>query len=147
MSKQQFPEPTTGALVFNKKKEILLIKSAKWHGKYVMPGGHIELGEKYQEALKREIKEETGLSISKIDFICFQEFIFDKAFWKKKHFIFLDFSCQTKSSKVTLNSEGQKYVWVSLEKALKMPIEPYTRQAIKAYLKKSPLSVKKNSRA
>jgi nucleoside triphosphatase len=61
MPRQQFPEPTVGALIFNQKEEILLIKSAKWHGKYVMPGGHIELGEKYQEALKREIKRRNRL--------------------------------------------------------------------------------------
>ena len=63
-------------------------------------------------ALKREIKEETGLKIDKIKFICFQEFIFDKIFWKRKHFIFFDFACKTKSTKVKLNEEGQKYIWV-----------------------------------
>jgi nucleoside triphosphatase len=89
---QKYPEPTLGALVFNPEGKILMIKSHKWRGKYVIPGGHIELGERMEDALKREIKEETSLDIHDINFICFQEFIFDPAFYKRKHFIFFRFS-------------------------------------------------------
>lgn len=137
MSKQQFPEPTIGALILNPDNKVFLMKSYKWRNKYVIPGGHIELGETVEKALKREIKEETGLDIYDIEFLCFQEFIFDKAFWKRKHFIFFDFVCRTNSSKVKLDSEGQEYIWLSLEEALKLPIESYTRHAIKEYMKRS----------
>lgn len=112
------------------------MKSHKWRDKYVIPGGHIELGESFEGALKREIKEETGLRIYRIKFINLQEFIFDKAFWKKRHFIFLNYACKTKSPKVKLNSEGQAYVWVTLKKALELPLEPYTRKTIKECMKK-----------
>lgn len=134
--KQQYPEPTVGALIFNPEGKIFLMKSYKWRGKYVIPGGHIELGEKTEEALKREIKEETGLDIDDIEFLCYQDFIFDKAFWKRKHFIFLDFVCKTDSTEVKLDSEGQEFVWVSLEEALKLQVEPYTRRAIEEYMEK-----------
>lgn len=136
VSKQQFPEPTVGAVIFNPENKILLMKSHKWRGKYVIPGGHIELGEKMEDALRREIKEETGLDIFGIKFLFFREFIFDKAFWKKRHFIFLEFACKTKSSKVTLNSEGQEYVWAAVEEALKLPLEPYTRGTINEFIKR-----------
>lgn len=136
MPEQQFPEPGAGALIFNPEGKIFLMRSHKWRGKYVIPGGHIELGEKIEDALKREIKEETGLDIYDIEFLYFKEFIFDKSFWKKKHFIFLNFACKTKSTKVELNSEGQEYVWVSLKEALKLPVEPYTRGVIEEYMKK-----------
>lgn len=128
MPEQQFPEPIVGALIFNPEGKIFLMKSYKWRGKYVIPGGHIELGEKMEDALKREIKEETGLKIYDIEPIFFQEFIFAKAFWKKRHFIFFDFACKTKSTKVKLNSEGQEYVWTTLSDALKLSIGPYTRK-------------------
>lgn len=139
MPKQQFPEPTAGALIFNQEGKLFLMKSHKWRDKYVIPGGHVELGEKIEDALRREIKEETGLDIDDIEFICFQEFIFDDAFWKKKHFLFLDYACKTNSKEVKLNSEGQEYIWVSLEEALKLPIEPFTRRLIEEYMKKKRL--------
>jgi len=138
MVEQNFPEPTVGALIFNLQNKIFLMKSHKWKDKYVLPGGHIELGEKIEDALKREIKEETGLEIFDIVFICFQEFIFEDIFWKKKHFIFLDYACKTKSDKVILNSEGQEFVWVTLKEALKLPIEPYTKRTIQEFIKKFP---------
>ncbi|MCH7758852.1 NUDIX domain-containing protein [Patescibacteria group bacterium] len=135
MTKQQYPEPIAAALIFNPAGEILLIQSHKWKNKYVIPAGHIELGEKIKDALKREVKEETGLTINQIEFICLHQFIFDHAYWKKRHFISFNFAAQTSSRTVKLNSEAQKYIWVSLQKALKLPVAPYTIRTIKKYLK------------
>jgi len=134
-AEQQFPEPIVGALIFNPEGKIFLMKSHKWRGQYVIPGGHIELGETAEEALKREIKEETGLDVDNVKFIMHQEFIFDPMFWKRRHFIFLDFACKSKSTEVRLNSEGQEYVWANPQAALKLSIEPYTRIAMQTYLK------------
>lgn len=133
MAKQQYPEPTVGALILNPRGELFLMRSHKWRDRFVIPGGHIELGETMEEALRREIKEETGLDIYDLRFIAFQEFIYDETFWKKRHFIFFDYACRTDSREVVLNEEGQEYVWVSLEEALALPIEPYTRVLLRRY--------------
>ena len=130
MRPQLYPEPTVGALIFNQQDHVLLLKSDKWRGKYVIPGGHIELGETMEEALKREIKEETGLEVYGIEFASLEEFIFDEAFHEKRHFIFIDFVCRTDSDDVVLNHESQEHVWVSLEEASRLPLEPYTRRLI-----------------
>ena len=135
MAAQRYPEPTVGALILNSQDEILLVRSHKWRDKYVIPGGHIELGERMEDALQREIAEETGLVIKDIEFIGHQEFVYDDAFWKKRHFIFFDYVCRTDSVQVTLNHEAQEYVWVSLERALAHPVEPYTRSTIETYLR------------
>jgi nucleoside triphosphatase len=133
--KQIFPEPTVGALIFNKKNEILLVKSHKWKGMYVVPGGHVELGESMANALKREILEETGLRIYDVKYLMHQEFIYGNDFWKKRHFIFFDFSCKTKNDKIKLNHESEEYVWAPVDKTLKMNVEPYTINAIKEYIR------------
>jgi len=130
MIEKKYPEPTVGALIFNQENKIFLMTSTKWKGKYVIPGGHIELGEKIEQALKREIKEETNLEIFDIKFIGLQEFIFGEEFHEKKHFIFLDYACKTKDNNVILNKEGSEYVWVAIKEALKLPIEPYTINTI-----------------
>jgi len=138
MAEQKFPEPTCGALIFNQEGKIFMMKSHKWKNKYVIPGGHVELGEKIEDALKREIKEETGLEIFNIVSIGFQEFIYSAGFWKKKHFILFDFACKTNSTKVRLNSEGQDFVWVTIQEALNLPVEPYTIKAIKEFMRRFP---------
>ena len=60
MAEQLFPEPTVGGIIFNPENEILLVRSRKSKDLYVIPGGHIELGEAMEDALRREIFEETG---------------------------------------------------------------------------------------
>ena len=136
MEEQQYPEPTVGALIFNKENKVFLMTSPKWKGKYVIPGGHIELGETIEQALKREIKEETNLDIYDIEFVMLQEFVFGEDFHEKRHFIFLDYTCKTNDNKVILDKEGSGYVWVDIDEALNLSIEPYTRNVILEYKNK-----------
>ena len=136
MSEQRYPEPIVGALIFNREDKVFLMTSPKWKGKYVIPGGHIELGETIEQALKREIKEETNLDIFDIRFITIQEFIFGEEFHEKRHFIFLDYTCKTKTTKVVLDKEGSGYIWTTINEALKLPIEPYTKTLILRYKEK-----------
>ena len=136
---QTFPHPTVGALIFNPEGKILLVRSHKFHDKYVVPGGHIEVGEKMTDALIREAKEETGLDVYDLEFIFFQEFIQDESFWKDMHFIFFDFACKTDSTDVVLNDEAQSYVWMTMEEALGLPIDSYTGNAIRELMRKRAL--------
>jgi nucleoside triphosphatase len=130
MADQTFPEPTVGVFIFNPAGELLLLKSHKWPGMYVVPGGHVELGERIEDTVLREVKEETGLDVSDLEFILFQEFIYDPSFWKPRHFIFFDYACRTVSTDVQLNDEAEEYAWVRLEAAMQLPLDAYTRRAI-----------------
>jgi nucleoside triphosphatase len=137
MTDQTFPEPTVGTFIFNKMGELLLLKSHKWPGKYVVPGGHVELGETLEQAAVREAKEETGLDIYDLTFINFQEFIHDPSFWKKRHFIFFDYLCKTDSLEVKLNDEAEEHVWVKLDAALHLELDSYTRASIEKIIEKN----------
>ena len=58
MSEKIYPEPVVGALIFNQEGKIFIMASPKWQGKYSLAGGHIEVGETNEKAVKREAKEE-----------------------------------------------------------------------------------------
>jgi 8-oxo-dGTP pyrophosphatase MutT (NUDIX family) len=63
-------EPTAGGIVYRisgtqkSEVEILLIQDSK--GRWTIPKGHIEDGEKASQTAEREIREETGLQKMKI---------------------------------------------------------------------------------
>ncbi len=132
---QQYPEATVGALVVNEKDDVLIVRSNKWNNKYTVPGGHIELGERAEDAIKREVKEETGLDVEPIKLLLVQQAIYPKDYHKREHYVFMDYLCKTRSSQVKLDDrELQEYVWVEPEEALKLDMEPYTRNFVVKYL-------------
>jgi nucleoside triphosphatase len=90
----------------------------------------VELGESLLEALAREVKEETGLDLIHGEYLCYQEFIYDDNFWKKRHFIFFDFVCRVKNGEVRLNDEAQEYTWVDLDRIEDYPVDKYVKHAL-----------------
>lgn len=134
-SKQKYPEPTVGALITHKSGDILLVKSYKWKDFWTVPGGHIEVGETAESAVKREVKEEVGLDVDPVKLLIVQEAVYPKNFNLNKHFIFLDYLCISKFKKVTLdNREIQEYIWMNPDEALKENLEEYTRKLLNKYL-------------
>ena len=131
----RYPEPAIGALIFNSKGEILLITGKKFSYKYVIPGGHLEIGEQFEDALRREVKEETGLEVFDIVLLGVQNVIYNKYYSKRKHFIYIDFICKTRSTNVRLNEESESFIWIKPVDALHEQLDPYTKKLIQEYLK------------
>ena len=130
MTKQLYPEPTVGGIIFNPEDEILLVRSMKSKDRYVIPGGHIELGETMEDALKREILEETGLAIRDLQLVSVQQFVFRDSFHEKRHFIFIDYICRADTKDVKLNDEHQDFLWLPLDKAFELPLETFTARLL-----------------
>jgi len=134
-STQRYPEATVGALVVEPSGKVLLVRSFKWSNKFCVPGGHIEIGERAEEAVRREVKEEVGLDVDVGERLLVQEAIFPEDFYRKDHYIFMDYLCAAKQTDVKLdNRELQEWTWVSPEEALRMDLEPYTKRFVEKYL-------------
>ena len=132
---QLYPEVTVGALIVNEEGKVLIVQSSKWNNRYTVQGGHIELGERAEEAIKREVREETGLDVEPVRLRLVQQAIYPEDYHKHEHFLFMDYICKAKSSEVKLDGrELQGYVWVRPEDALKLDIEEYTRNFVVKYL-------------
>ena len=136
-TQQQIPISTVGALIFNSKKEALMIRTHKWSNKWGIPGGKIKWGETSEAALRREILEETGLKISGIELVLVQDCIHSKEFYHDAHFVLLNYTCRCagKNPRVKLNDEGQEFRWLSLAEAKKLKLNKPTKILIESVLK------------
>ncbi len=131
------PLATVGALIFNAKKEVLMIRTQKWSGLWGIPGGKIKRGESSLAALRREIKEETALKITDIKFVIVQDCISSKEFYRDAHFVLLNYTCQcaAKNPRVVLNEEAREFQWLKLAAAKKLKLNKPTKILLDAVLK------------
>ena len=62
------------------------------------------------DALRREIKEETNLDVTDIEFVLVQDCIHSKEFYRDAHFVLLNYTCRCAGQKprVKLNDEGTR---------------------------------------
>jgi len=69
-----YPHESVCAILENDIGEILLIKSNRYvtnREEFEVPAGRIENGESAEQAMKREVLEETGYETSDIKYLCF----------------------------------------------------------------------------
>lgn len=117
-------------------KEILLVKTHKWGGRYSIVGGKVRRNERLHTALLREVYEETGIRAEVGQHICTFDQIKDSGYYQPSiQHIFVDFVTQVTSKRVRLNEEAQDCVWVLATEALdQLDIEPNARKTIEDYL-------------
>jgi len=93
-------------------KNVLFLKRKKPPLNWCPPCGRVEFRESLEDALKREVKEETNLTCEIVKFV---------SFWEGKH---LDkqiksyiYVCKATTDEVKLSSaEHSEYKWVNIEK-------------------------------
>lgn len=146
IEESQPPLATVGALVFNSKNEALMIRTHKWSNLWGIPGGKIKWGETSENALRREIMEETGLKISGIKFVLVQDCIHSKEFYRDAHFVLLNYTCRCagKNPRVKLNDEGREFRWLKPADAKKLKLNRPTKILIAAVLKRNKLRAAKS---
>ena len=112
---------SVAALVTNNRGEILLVNSP-WRG-WEYPGGLIEPGETFEEALKREVREEAGIEIEITSFIGICKNI-------DKNIVNIDFTAKYISGELTASEESTEVMWVDADKAINMIMFPLTKKRL-----------------
>lgn len=66
------PAIAVGAVLLAPDDTVLLIRRARdpHQGKLSVPGGFVDVGEVAEDALRREIREEVGLEVKRLDYFC-----------------------------------------------------------------------------
>ncbi len=105
------PETSVGAVVVRDGR-ILLIRRGRGpaQGQWSVPGGRVEFGETLQEAVIREVAEETGLDVICGEFIGLVERMSDDY-----HYVILDFWADAVSDgPLTAGDDAAEATWVDL---------------------------------
>lgn len=95
-----------------------------------LPGGGLNFGELPEDALKREIKEETGLDIKVIRPLIVWSFLK----YSNKQNIGITFLCEAAGDSVKISSEHDAYKWLSKEEFETINILPELKDDMKKWM-------------
>ena len=112
---------SVAALVTNENGKILLVNSP-WRG-WEYPGGLIEPGETFQEALKREVLEEAGVEIEITGFVGICKNV-------EKDIVNIDFTARYIGGELKTSEESTEVVWVTPQQAIEMITFPLTKKRL-----------------
>ena len=106
----------TKAMIIFDHKVLILRESSKYDdgtnvGTYDLPGGRLSPGEHFEEALKREIEEETGLQI-KVGKPIFVSEWRPSVRGEKWQVVGIFFECEAETSQVNLSRDHDDYQWI-----------------------------------
>lgn len=98
--KQVWPSLSTAIIVrINRGEEVLLVHARNFKGKFFsLVAGFVETGENLEEAVKREVKEETGLTIKNIRYFASQP-------WPYPSGLMIGFTAEYESGELKLQKE------------------------------------------
>jgi len=113
------------AIIFDEKREKVLLTQRMDNGRWCLPGGHMESGESAAEACEREVWEETGLKVRATRLLGVYSNPDQLVIYKdgtKAFFVVLNFEAQVLEGELGLSDETTAFGWFSLGEMETMPI-------------------------
>lgn len=107
-------------VIMSWRDQILLLCRVDGKG-WELPGGHLNRGERYIQGARREVFEETGISLTKFMLVL-----------KQKDFRL--FKAVPRTVNVKLSNEHTDYKWVNKRQFLKMELTKATKLNLRAIL-------------
>jgi len=94
---------------------VLLIRRGKapLRGRWVVPGGTVELGETLEEALVREVEEETGLTVKPREIVAVFDRIEREAGRVDYHYVIIDYLCDYVAGEARAASDAEAVALVA----------------------------------
>lgn len=121
-----------GALIFDS-DSILLVERAgePLKGYWSLPGGLLETGELIEDAVRREVREETGLEVEPVyRFDIFERIMRDDQGHAEYHYVLVDYVCKVTGGEARPADDASRVEWVPRAKLRDYKITAGTREAV-----------------
>ena len=111
---------------------VVLIRRGKepLRGRWVIPGGTVELGETLQEAVVREMQEETGLLVAPREVVLVFDRIQREGPSVEYHYVIIDYACEYVSGELKAGSDADEVALVSPEELDLYDLPPQARDLV-----------------
>jgi len=126
------PVVAVGAVVFHE-KHVLLVQRRRPPSEnlWAIPGGKVELGETLQQAVEREVLEETGLTVRAGNPVHVFELVDrDKKDRIRFHYVIVDLEADFISGDLTPDDDALDARWVTAEEFRQLHVTPPTRDLL-----------------
>ena len=124
-----------GAVVIRDGK-VLLVRRGKepLKGRWLIPGGTVELGETLQDAVAREVREETGIEVSAAEVVL----VFDRIERAEDavtyHYVVVDYRCEDLGGRLQAGSDAEEAAFVGRDELGAYDLPPLARELVERFL-------------
>ncbi len=115
-----------------KKGSVLLVRRGRppQEGEWTLPGGLVELGEPASVAVRRELREETGLRVDPVKLAAVFERIIRRGRRVRYHYAVLDYLCRLRGGRLQPGSDALDARWVAPKDLGRYQLRRTTRSVI-----------------
>jgi 8-oxo-dGTP diphosphatase len=115
---------------------VLLVRRGKepLYGRWTVPGGTVELGETLEEAVIREMEEETGLRVEPVEVLTVFDRIDRDGERVRHHHVIVDYFCRWRSGEAGAASDALEVAWASAEELPRYDLPPKALEVVRGAL-------------
>jgi 8-oxo-dGTP diphosphatase len=128
----QRPIAGVGALIVLEGR-ILLVRRGREprRGEWSLPGGMVETGETLEAAVRREVREETGLEVEPEGIAgVFDRILRDRDGRVEYHYVLIDYLCRVAGGRLRAGSDADEVRWATRAQIEGMEMAADTRAVI-----------------
>jgi len=125
------PRVAVGAVVVEDGRALLIRRGkAPLRGRWSIPGGAVEHGERLEEALVREMREETGLEVKPLELLTVFDRIDRDGDTVTFHYVILDYRCRRVSGEARAGSDALEVIWAGTEELEALDLTATAREVV-----------------